>query len=118
VKKFFETIGELSMFAWRALYRAFIPPFEFEMILNQLDEVGWQSLSLILASGFAVGLVLTIHTRSSLVRFGAEAMIPAVQSLGFFNEIGPLVAALLIAGRVGSGIGAEANKSMPSKPSR
>ena len=49
---------------------------------------------------------MTFHTRSTLVTFGAAALIPTVQALAFFVEIGPLVASLLIAGRVGSGIGA------------
>ena len=49
---------------------------------------------------------MTLHTRSTLVSFGATAMIPAVQAVSFFVEIGPLVAGLLLAGRVGSGIGA------------
>ncbi len=49
---------------------------------------------------------MTIHTRSTMVMFGAGAMIPSVQAIAFFIEIGPLVAALLLAGRVGSGIGA------------
>ena len=64
------------------------------------------SLPLVLASGFALGAVMTIHTRSTMVMFGAGAMIPAVQAIAFFIEIGPLVVALLLAGRVGSGIGA------------
>jgi phospholipid/cholesterol/gamma-HCH transport system permease protein len=49
---------------------------------------------------------MTFHTRSTLVTFGATAMIPTVQAVAFFVEIGPLVAGLLLAGRVGSGIGA------------
>ena len=49
---------------------------------------------------------MTLHTRSTLVTFGAGSMIPTVQALAFFLEIGPLVAGLLLAGRVGSGIGA------------
>src|SRR5580658_4461953 len=62
---------------------------------------------LVLSSGLALGLVLALHTRSTLVGFGAGALMPSVQSLSFFNEIGPLVAGLLVAGRVGAGIGAE-----------
>jgi phospholipid/cholesterol/gamma-HCH transport system permease protein len=58
------------------------------------------------ASGFALGAVLTLHTRTTLVTFGAASLIPTIQALAFFVEIGPLVAALLVAGRVGSGIGA------------
>jgi len=51
-------------------------------------------------------MVMTLHTRTQLIRFGASAWIPQVQSLSFFIEIGPLLAALLIAGRVGAGMGA------------
>jgi phospholipid/cholesterol/gamma-HCH transport system permease protein len=107
IQRYFEVTGELGLFASLAARRAVLRPFEFRMILSQIEEVGWKSLPLLVASGFAVGLVLTLHTRSSLIRFGAEAMIPTVQSLAFFNEIGPLIAGLLVAGRVGAGIGAE-----------
>ena len=107
IQSHLEFIGDLGLFSARAFRRAFVPPFEFQMILQQIEEVGWKSLSLVVSSGFAVGLVLTFHTRSSLIRFGAESMIPTLQSLSFFNEIGPLVVGLLVAGRVGAGIGAE-----------
>jgi hypothetical protein len=66
-------------------------------------------------------MVMTFHTRSTLISFGAGALIPTVQSLAFFVEIGPLVAALLLAGRAGSGIGAVlANTiaSLPQKPAQ
>ena len=74
--------------------------------MRQMDEIGSKSLPLVVASGFALGTVMTLHTRSTLVMFGAAAIIPTVQALAFFVEIGPLVAGLLLAGRVGSGIGA------------
>ena len=77
------------------------------MLLSQIAEIGWRSLPLVAAAGFAVGVVTTLHTRTTLVQFGAEAMIPNLQSMSFFNELGPLLAALLVAGRVGAGIGAE-----------
>jgi phospholipid/cholesterol/gamma-HCH transport system permease protein len=60
----------------------------------------------VIASGFALGAVMTLHTRSTLVMFGAASIIPTVQAFAFFLEIGPLVTGLLVAGRVGSGIGA------------
>ena len=107
LRKFLEFTGDLGLFALRAARRAFLPPVELLIIWQQLGEIGYRSLPLVLSSGFAVGLVLTLHTRSTLIRFGAESMIPTVQSLSFFNEIGPLVAALLVAGRVGASIGAE-----------
>ena len=74
--------------------------------MRQMAEIGSKSIPLVVASGFALGTVMTLHTRSTLVMFGAAAIIPTVQALAFFVEIGPLVAGLLLAGRVGSGIGA------------
>ena len=58
-------------------------------------------------SGLAVGVVLSMHTRASLERFGAEAMIPAGLAIALVRETGPLTAGLLLSGRVGAGIGAE-----------
>src|SRR5579864_5275125 len=85
---------------------SFRRPFEGEQIVAQLAEIGARSLPVVVASGVALGAVMTLHTRSTLVMFGASAIIPAVQALAFFLEIGPLVTGLLVAGRVGSGIGA------------
>ncbi len=107
IQRFFRFLGELSYFGLKALWSAFRPPFEYAYFLVVCEEIGWQSLPLILAAGVSLGVVLTMHTRSTLVAFGAEAMIPALQSSSFFNELGPLVTGLLIAGRVGAGIGAE-----------
>ena len=102
-----DFIGNLGLFALRAARRVLVPPFEFQMILRQIEVVGYKSLPLVLSAGFALGLVLALHTRVTLVQFGAQALMPEVQSLAFFNEIGPLLAGLLMAGRVGAGIGAE-----------
>ena len=73
----------------------FSPPFEGKYLVRQFQDIGLASLPLIAASGLALGVVMTLHTRSTLVQFGAEAEIPTFQSQAFFNEIGPLVAGLL-----------------------
>jgi phospholipid/cholesterol/gamma-HCH transport system permease protein len=101
-----EFVGKVNLFGWRVVADAFRTPVELEQILRQMVDIGWRSLPLVLASGLALGMVMTLHTRNTLVSFGAAAMIPTVQALAFFVEIGPLVVGLLIAGRVGSGIGA------------
>src|ERR1043165_5511021 len=101
-----ELAGEVSLFGLRAAVDAFRRPLEGAQIVRQLAEVGSKSLPLVIASGFALGAVMTLHTRGTLVTFGATALIPTVQAFAFFLEIGPLVTALLVAGRVGSGIGA------------
>jgi len=100
-------IGEVSGFGLRALREAFLPPYEFVEIARQVFEIGWRSLPLVATSGVAIGVVLSMHTRASLERFGAEAMIPAGLAIALIRETGPLVTALLVAGRVGAGIGAE-----------
>jgi phospholipid/cholesterol/gamma-HCH transport system permease protein len=100
-------IGEVSLFGLRALREACLPPYEFREVVRHVFEIGWRSTPLIATSGFAIGVVLSMHTRASLQRFGAEAMIPAGLGIALVRETGPLVTALLVSGRVGAGIGAE-----------
>jgi phospholipid/cholesterol/gamma-HCH transport system permease protein len=97
----------VTVFGLRALREAFRPPFEFSEIARHVYEIGWKSAPLIATSGFAIGVVLSMHTRASLERFGAEAMIPAGLALALIKETGPLTCGLLMSGRVGAGIGAE-----------
>ncbi len=85
----------------------FVPPFEFRETLRQLYELGVRSAPLIAVSGLAVGVVLSMHTRASLERFGAESLIPSGLAIALVRETGPLTAALLLSGRIGAGIGAE-----------
>jgi len=99
--------GDLSLFAWRAARASVTPPFEFRETVRQLYELGLRSVPLIAMSGLAVGVVLSMHTRASLERFGAEAMIPAGLAIALVRETGPLTAGLLLSGRIGAGIGAE-----------
>ena len=100
-------VGDVALFGARALYEAVLPPYEFKETWRHVFEIGWRSLPLISLSGFAIGVVLSMHTRASLERFGAEAMIPAGLAIALIRETGPLTAGLLVAGRVGAGIGAE-----------
>ena len=93
--------GDAVLFAARAVREAFRPPFELRETARQLYEIGWLSVPLIAAAGFAVGIVLSMHTRASLQRFGAEALIPAALTLALVRETGPLVVGLLVSGRVG-----------------
>lgn len=97
----------MIFFAVAAFRAGLRPPYEWAQLAIQIAEIGWRSLPLILASSFAIGVVTSLHTRSSLVEFGAEAMMPSLQSMSFFNELGPLITGLLVAGRVGAGIGAQ-----------
>lgn len=100
-------VGDVALFGCRALYEAVLPPYEFKETWRHIYEIGWRSMPLIALSGFAIGVVLSMHTRASLERFGAEAMIPAGLAIALIRETGPLTAGLLVSGRVGAGIGAE-----------
>jgi phospholipid/cholesterol/gamma-HCH transport system permease protein len=99
--------GDLAVFAGRAVRDAMRPPFEVRETLRQFHELGVRSVPLVAVAGLAVGVVLSMHTRSSLERFGAEGLIPAGLALALVKETGPLTAGLLLAGRIGAGIGAE-----------
>jgi phospholipid/cholesterol/gamma-HCH transport system permease protein len=103
----FEFAGSVSAFGARAVVEAVRPPYEPQEIVRHVYQFGYRTAPLILAAGFAVGVVLSMHTRASLERFGAEAMIPAGLAIALIQETGPLITALLVAGRVGAGIGAE-----------
>jgi phospholipid/cholesterol/gamma-HCH transport system permease protein len=100
-------VGDASLFAMRAARELFRPPYEFRESIRQLYELGLKSAPLIAVSGVAIGVVLSMHTRASLERFGAESMIPAGLAMALVRETGPLTAGLLLSGRLGAGIGAE-----------
>jgi phospholipid/cholesterol/gamma-HCH transport system permease protein len=99
--------GEVGLFGLRALRETLRRPFETKELLRQLYDIGSRSVPLIAVAGFAVGIVMSMHSRSSLERFGAEALIPGVLAISLAREIAPLVTGLLVSGRVGAGIGAE-----------
>ncbi len=100
-------VGDLSLFAFKAARELVTPPFELGETLRQLQELGLRSAPLIAVSGLSVGVVMSLHTRATLERFGAESMIPAGLAMALIRETGPLTAALLLSGRIGAGIGAE-----------
>jgi phospholipid/cholesterol/gamma-HCH transport system permease protein len=99
--------GDGAIFAGRVVSEGLRPPYELAEVRRHLFELGCRSVPLIAASGFAVGIVLSMHTRASLARFGAEALIPAGLAMALVRETGPLTAGLLLSGRIGAGIGAE-----------
>jgi phospholipid/cholesterol/gamma-HCH transport system permease protein len=107
VTSLLATVGEVSVFGGKAVREVFLPPFEVRETIRQIYELGVRSAPLIAVSGLAVGVVLSMYTRASLERFGAESMIPSGLAIALVRETGPLTAALLLSGRIGAGIGAE-----------
>jgi phospholipid/cholesterol/gamma-HCH transport system permease protein len=94
LNRLFEFLGKVGLFSLQILVDSLRLPFDFPQFSRQLAEVRNKLLALVVVSGFALGAVRTLHTRSTLVTFGATAMIPAVQAVSFFVEIGPLAAGL------------------------
>lgn len=102
-----EWFGEFALFVWQVLCAAVKPPFEFSEFVRQLDEIGSRSLPLVMLAGGATGTVLALETRQSLVQFGAKALLPSTIVYSVVTEMGPIITALVVSGRVGAGIGAE-----------
>ncbi len=107
VTLFLAEIGELAAFAGRFFRQAFRAPHEFREFLRQCYHMGNRSLVLVLVTGFIIGLVLTLQSRPTLIEFGAESWMPNMVGISIVREIGPVITALICAGRIASGIGAE-----------
>ena len=105
--RFLEWFGNLGFFAWQVLRAAVRRPFEGRELIRQLDEIGSRSFPLVALAGAAIGAVLALESRASLVQFGAKAMLPAAIAFSIIHETGPVVTGLIVSGRVGAGIGAE-----------
>ena len=100
-------IGEIGSFV-SALFRNFLRHgVNLQEFAKQCYRVGNKSLPLIAATGFILGLVLALQSGPTLAKFGAESLLPGMVSLSIIREIGPVIVALIVAGKVGSGIGAE-----------
>jgi phospholipid/cholesterol/gamma-HCH transport system permease protein len=106
-KKFFLEVASLTIFTWRFFKEVLKPPYEINELMKQSFLIGYKSLPLTSITAFIMGLVLTIQSRPTLARFGAESLLPAMVAVSIIREIGPAISALIFAGKVGSGIGAE-----------
>lgn len=106
-RDYLDQVGELSLFAFRFFQQAFSRPFEFREMLRQCFVIGYNSLLLVVTTGFIMGLVLALQVRPTMIEFGAVSYMPSMVGIAFIREIGPVVTALICAGKIGSSIGAE-----------
>ncbi len=104
---FFQDAAELAQFTVAVFREGIKPPYHFREILNQCYEVGLKTFILVGVTAFILGLVLVMQSRPTLVAFGAGSYLPAMSAVSIVREIGPLVTALICAGKIGSGISAE-----------
>ncbi len=100
-------IANAFLFTHRIVIETFSGGFELREFLRQCFLIGYKTLPLISVTGTIMGLVLTIQARPSLLEFGATSMLPGMVAISIIREMGPVITALICAGKVGSGMGAE-----------
>jgi phospholipid/cholesterol/gamma-HCH transport system permease protein len=104
---FIEEVGGISAFAARFFREAFRPRYEWQELFRQCYIIGYKSLPLVGITAAIMGMVLTVQSRPTLEDFGAESWLPAMVAISVVREIGPVITALICAGKIGSSIGAE-----------
>jgi phospholipid/cholesterol/gamma-HCH transport system permease protein len=104
---FLMEAGGVSSFAGRFFGQFYKPRYEFKEFFRQCFVIGYRSFPLIGLTGFIMGLVLTIQLRPSLIEYGVESQLPSMISIAIVRELGPVIIALIFAGKIGSSIGAE-----------
>jgi phospholipid/cholesterol/gamma-HCH transport system permease protein len=107
IKNFLTDLANIFLFISRITKEAFSRDFEFKEFLRQCFQIGYKTLPLISITGIIMGLVLTIQSRPALVHFGAVSMLPGMIAVSLIREMGPVITALICAGKIGSGMGAE-----------
>jgi phospholipid/cholesterol/gamma-HCH transport system permease protein len=104
---FLATVADVCLFILKVIKETFSPGFEFKEFLNQCFQIGYKTLPLISITGTIMGLVLTIQSRPVLLDFGAVNALPGMVAVSLIREMGPVITALICAGKIGSGMGAE-----------
>lgn len=104
---FLNNVSDVTLFVVDVFKNTFSRGFEFKEFLHQCFQIGNKSLPLISITGVIIGLVLTIQSRPVLVNFGAVTMLPGMVAISIIREMGPVITALICAGKIGSSMGAE-----------
>ena len=107
VSNFITEVADVFLFLSRAIKETFSRDFEFREFLRQCFQIGNKTLPLISVTGIIMGMVLTIQSRPVLVDFGAVSLLPGMVAVSLIREMGPVITALICAGKIGSGMGAE-----------
>jgi len=102
-----EAIGRVTLFAAKSVLLALQPPYYPRLILKQMIEIGFYSLPVVGMTAIFTGMVLALQSYTGFSRFNAEAAIPNVVVISLTRELGPVLAGLMVAGRVGAAMAAE-----------
>lgn len=106
-KSFLINLAKIFMYMGRVFRKTLAPPYETKEILKQCYQIGVKTFLLVGFTSFIAGIVFTRQSRPSLLEFGAESWLPSLVSIAIVRSLGPLITALICAGKVGSNIGAE-----------
>jgi phospholipid/cholesterol/gamma-HCH transport system permease protein len=104
---FLAASGRLSLFAITAISHCFRPPFYFRLIGRQMLDIGYYSLPVVGLTAIFTGMVLALQTHTGFSRFAAEGAVATVVVLSMTRELGPVIAGLMVAGRIGAAVAAE-----------
>mgnify|MGYP001809895160 CR=1 FL=1 len=104
---FLAAAGRLVLFAGRALWSSVHPPFYPRLILRQMLDIGYFSLPVVGLTAIFSGMVLALQSHTGFARFSAEGAVATVVILSMTRELGPVLAGLMVAGRVGAAMAAE-----------
>ncbi len=107
VKDFLVGLAGITQFAGKFFRNFWRPPFEIREVFYHAYSLGQKSLLLVGITGLIIGMVMTIQMRPTMEQFGATSWLPAMVSISIIREIGPVLTALICAGKIGSTIGAE-----------
>lgn len=104
---FFQIVGRLSVFAGRGMFAGIRGPWYWKQIWRMMVEIGFYSLPVIGLTAIFTGAVLALQSYSGFSRFSAESSIATVVVLSITRELGPVLAGLMVAGRIGASFAAE-----------
>lgn len=106
-QSFLDETGGIGSFTARFFREGLKPRYEWQELFKQCYIIGYKSLPLVGITAAIMGMVLTVQSRPTLAEFGAESWLPSMVALSVVREIGPVITALICAGKIGSSIGAE-----------
>src|SRR5216117_2323555 len=107
VQALLEGLGEMALLSRDALRQQLARPPEWRLVVDQLEQIGWRSLSIVNLTALFTGMVLALQLGNYLARFGAKMFVSRIVGMSLVRELGPVLTALMIGGRVGAGITAE-----------
>ena len=107
VLNFFRATGKLGIFCGQTLYHCVTPPFYLKAVLAQMIEIGFYSLPVVALTTLFSGMVIALQTYEAVSQFSAEGAVAMVVRVAVIRELAPVMAGLMVAGRIGAAMAAE-----------